>query len=109
MCCHSDNYACLDSFTQVVIDQCELSRLQRGKHSGELGLYWRQIGSAPTLTDGDDFTFNLRIAPFLPATYYFADGTDDTYLAGLWEWVEDDSAYARLSSWRWRHNGDYCK
>ena len=82
----STNRACMESFTHIIINNA--SYPPSTLTFSDLGLYWREIGSAPTLTDGDDFTFNLRIAPFLPATYYFADGTDDTYLAGLWEWVE---------------------
>ena len=92
----STNRACMESFTHIIINNA--SYPPSTLTFSDLGLYWRQIGSAPTLTGGDDFTFNLRIAPFLPATYYFADGTDDTYAAGLWEWVDDDSAYERLSS-----------
>ena len=91
----STNRACMESFTHIIINSA--SYPPSTLTFSDLGLYWRQIGSAPTLTDGDDFTFNLRIAPFLPATYYFADGTDDTYLAGLYAWEGTPASYGLLS------------
>ena len=92
----STNRTCLADINQIVINTA--SHPPSTLTFSNLGLYWREIGSPPTLTDGDDFTFNLRISPFLPATYYFADGTGDMYLAGLYAWEGTPASYVLLSS-----------
>ena len=92
----STNRACMESFTHIVINGA--SYPPSTLTFSDLGLYWREIGSSPTLTAGDAFTFNLRITPFLPATYYFEDGTDVTYPAGLYAWEGTPASYVLLTS-----------